>query len=390
MHSITQYQVRALSSRPVTIMVVSRIQRDSLEKLRRLHRLSIVGTSSQSNRNRKDLTSWVVGTKNEFSRPETTAVNYPQMSSGLHGNFDASVLSPSAISQQWSGDSFQYGQYFQQPNSATKTTLIESHHPPGPSSANPGSPACLPKPLAASDCYFPKSTLQSPSQAQERASKRFPNAFLASSTNQSTYDQLEERRSTASTKQFGSKAPHDRFEAILEAVKSAGFNSFDEMATEYYITHLQKDSRSKSLQEHSRHRYLRSFLQTLNAGARHRSSHELCPHRERILPRSGQSMFPSETSETTKGKYPSSSRRSMRQTSPLSPMGMEAAEEPDHHPSPDIAGKFRQLLHDLELAATALKQEEEEESEQRRCTLNPAEYTSPPMLIHLAPPQTVA
>lgn len=236
---IAQCQASAMYSKPATRMVLCQIQTSGLlEKLRGLHRLSMMSTSSQSIRNQTDLNFRVVGTKNKLCRPDSTAVNSHRTNPGLHGNSDASILSPSAISQQWSGDNFQYDQYVQQPSSATKTTLIGSHHPPGLSPENPRSFAGLPSPSATVDRYCPNSTLQSPSQLRELASEQFTNNSAINSSNQSTYDQLERRQSRAPTKQFNSETPHDRFEAILEAAKSAGFNNFDEMVTEYYTTHI--------------------------------------------------------------------------------------------------------------------------------------------------------
>lgn len=83
-------------------------------------------------------------------------------------------------------------------------------------------------------------------------------------TGQSLADSVAAHGNEDAIKDYArAKSQESRFKYILEAVDSAGFSSFDEMATEYYTTKLGENSPFRSTQELSRYRHLKGFLQSI-------------------------------------------------------------------------------------------------------------------------------
>ncbi|OAP62560.1 hypothetical protein AYL99_01787 [Fonsecaea erecta] len=96
----------------------------------------------------------------------------------------------------------------------------------------------------------------------------------------------EEKKSQQSS--FDAKQPENqiqdgRFESILEAVESAGFYSFDEMAAAYYTSSLGNDSSLRATQKFSRERELKSLLRALNQSAKDWSAREAWAYQEETL-----------------------------------------------------------------------------------------------------------
>ncbi|KAH9904928.1 hypothetical protein F4778DRAFT_731218 [Xylariomycetidae sp. FL2044] len=85
------------------------------------------------------------------------------------------------------------------------------------------------------------------------------------------------------TQQSTVQASDGSFEAILDAVDSAGFHSFDEMATAYYTLSLEEDSALHGTQRFSRERLLRNFLKALGKHAPEWSDRETWAYQEETL-----------------------------------------------------------------------------------------------------------
>lgn len=105
------------------------------------------------------------------------------------------------------------------------------------------------------------------------------------------------------------QTPERRFEAILEAVDSAGFQSFDEMATEYYTSSLDEESSLRTTQKFSRERQLKAFLKALNHSAKEWSARETWAYREEIL-ESAQNMLTDEVSRLAEERLESTTTSS--------------------------------------------------------------------------------
>jgi hypothetical protein len=90
--------------------------------------------------------------------------------------------------------------------------------------------------------------------------------------------QTRERRATDAK----SEGANDRFRAIVEAVDPAGFNTFDDMATEYYTSQLDHMSPLGTTQNCSRERHLKNFLMALNQSSKGWSERETWAYQESI------------------------------------------------------------------------------------------------------------
>lgn len=74
-----------------------------------------------------------------------------------------------------------------------------------------------------------------------------------------------------------------RFEQVIRAVEDAGFESIDDMSTQYYTGNFREDSISFEAQSRSRRRSLHTFLQALHSSAGHWSSREVQGYRHQLI-----------------------------------------------------------------------------------------------------------
>ena len=113
-----------------------------------------------------------------------------------------------------------------------------------------------------------------------------------------------------------------RFESIIRAVEGAGFESIDDMSTQYYTATFQEDTVSHWAQSRSRSRSLHAFLASLHASTNTWSDREVQGYRQQIT-EAAESLYVGELSNAMEDIMQNGRRRSQalgeKASSPISP-----------------------------------------------------------------------
>ena len=86
-----------------------------------------------------------------------------------------------------------------------------------------------------------------------------------------------------------------RFETVIKAVEAAGFESIDDLSTQYYTANFKEDTVSHWAQSRSRARSLHAFLASLHASTNNWSDREVQGYRQQIM-EAAESLYVSELS----------------------------------------------------------------------------------------------
>ena len=113
-----------------------------------------------------------------------------------------------------------------------------------------------------------------------------------------------------------------RFESIIRAVEGAGFESIDDMSTQYYTATFQEDTISHWAQSRSRSRSLYAFLASLHASTNTWTDREVQGYRQQIT-EAAESLYVGELSNAMEDIMQNGRRRSQalgeKVSSPISP-----------------------------------------------------------------------
>lgn len=90
-----------------------------------------------------------------------------------------------------------------------------------------------------------------------------------------------------------------RFETVIKAVEEAGFESIDDLTTQYYTANFKEDTVSHWAQSRSRSRSLHAFLASLHASTNNWSDREVQGYRQQIT-EAAESLYVSELSYARK------------------------------------------------------------------------------------------
>lgn len=117
-----------------------------------------------------------------------------------------------------------------------------------------------------------------------------------------------------------------RFKQIFNAIKEAGFDSFDDMSIQYYTAKFEEDTEMHWAQSRSRNRSLYSFLASLHTSAMTWTSREVQGYRQQIA-EAAETLYVSELMQAKKEIVPDEGRRSLnraeRESSPQQPNGVQ-------------------------------------------------------------------
>ena len=103
-----------------------------------------------------------------------------------------------------------------------------------------------------------------------------------------------------------------RFENVFKAVEEAGFESIDDMSTQYYTANFKEDTVSHWAQSRSRSRSLHAFLASLHASTNNWSDREVQGYRQQITG-AAESLYVSELSYAKKDMMQNRDTRSQTQ-----------------------------------------------------------------------------
>ena len=103
-----------------------------------------------------------------------------------------------------------------------------------------------------------------------------------------------------------------RFETVIKAVEEAGFESIDDLSTQYYTASFKEDTVSHWAQSRSRSRSLHTFLASLHASTNNWSDREVQGYRQQIT-EAAESLYVSELSCARKDIMQSQDTRSQTQ-----------------------------------------------------------------------------
>lgn len=193
---------------------------------------------------------------------------------------------------------------FRSQNDSALVYEMPQQQPPQcqPQAARPshtGAQVEVSRPLVPAPHFFP------PTMSSSNSTRKTYNSFVAPNSDPGFSGENQDQTSSNSSSQLRSEAdtesssapsglpgtpdsipdPEDletRFESIIKAVEEAGFESIDDMSTQYYTATFKEDTVSHWAQSRSRSRSLHAFLATLHASTNNWSDREVQGYQRQI------------------------------------------------------------------------------------------------------------
>ncbi len=191
-------------------------------------------------------------------------------------------------------------------------------------------PQCQPQAARASHTMRPLlQTHQSypPTLSTSNVTQRSHNSFVAPNSDPSSSREIQDQTNSndSSNSDNGSNSARSglpetpdsipdaedleaRFEHVIKAVEEAGFESIDDMSTQYYTANFKEDTVSHWAQSRSRSRSLHAFLASLHASTNNWSDREVQGYRQQIT-EAAESLYVSELSYARKDIMQNRDRR---------------------------------------------------------------------------------